>query len=319
MSDVILVTGATGFVGRRLVTALVDRGERVRVAVRTPQTALAGVETAVVGDIHGHTDWGAALAGVSRVFHLAARTHVLADTAADPLREYRRINTEGTARLATAAARAGVRRLVYLSSIKVNGESTEAGPYTEASPPQPEDAYGRTKWEAERALRGVEQHLGLEAVVLRPPLVYGPGVKANFLKLIGLVARGVPLPLGAVRNRRSLVYVDNLVDALVLAGTHAAAAGRTFLVSDAEDVSTPELVRALAAALGVRPRLLPIPPALLRAAGRVLGRDAQVKRLTGSLQVDTTLIRDTLGWRPPRTLEDGLAATVAWYRETPRH
>lgn len=319
MSDVVLVTGATGFVGRRLVAALVDRGERVRVAVRTPQTGLTGVDAAVVGDIHGHTDWGRALDGVDRVFHLAARTHVLDDPAADPLREYRRINTEGTARLATAAARSGVRRFVYLSSIKVNGENTDAGPYTAASVPQPEDAYGQTKWEAERALRGVEKHLGMEAVVLRPPLVYGPGVKANFLKLVDLVARGVPLPLGAVHNRRSLVYVENLVDALIVAGSHAAAAGGTFLVSDGEDVSTPQLVRALATALGVRPRLLPLPPVLLRTAGRLLGREAQVKRLTGSLHLDSQVIRDVLGWRPPRTLEDGLAATVAWYRATHHH
>lgn len=310
-----LVTGATGFVGQRLLAALLARGEPVRAVTRAAVALPPGVEHATIPGIDVHTEWTVALRGIETIFHLAARTHVLKDGAADPLREYRRINTEGTARLATAAARCGVRRFVFLSSVKVNGEATTARPYTEHDTPRPEDAYGQTKWEAERALRAVTQHSAMEAVILRPPLVYGPGVKANFLKLMDLVARGVPLPLGAVHNRRSLVYVDNLVDALCTAAVHPAAAGQTFMVSDGEDVSTADLVRALACALGVRPRLLSVPPALLTAAGTALGRRALVARLTGSLQVDAGFLRETLTWQPPCTLEQGLAATAAWYRQ----
>lgn len=313
-AQLILVTGATGFVGRVLCDALLARGYAVRAATRAGVTLPIGVTQVPVGDIGPDTGWKEALRGVDTVVHLAARTHVLNDNASDPLREYRRINTEGTARLSTAAAHAGVRRFVFLSSIKVNGERTTVQPYSADDVPHPEDAYGLTKWEAERALRAVEQHTRMEAVILRPPLVYGPGVKANFRRLMQLVARGVPLPLAAVRNRRSMVYVENLADAICACIAARQAAGKTYLVSDDADLSTPDLICALARALHVRPRLFSVPPRLLTAAGALLGQRDQVARLTSCLQVDSMPLRNELGWRTPWSIERGLAKTAAWWR-----
>jgi nucleoside-diphosphate-sugar epimerase len=308
--DAILVTGANGFVGRMLCEALAGAGRTVRKAVRAP---LAGFSDLAVGEIGPATDWRAALEGAGAVVHLAARTHVLRETAPDSLAEYRRINVAGTDRLARAAAAAGVRRLVFLSSVKVNGERTDARPFTEDDAPRPEDAYGVSKWEAEQVLARAAAETGLKVVVLRPPLVYGPGVKGNFLRLVHLVARGVPLPLGAVANRRSLVYAGNLVDAIVKALDAPQAAGRTYLVSDGEDLSTPELVRSLAQSLGVKARLMPVPPAALGLAATLAGKRAEFARLTGSLQVDSSRIRRELAWRPPFTLAQGLELTARWY------
>jgi nucleoside-diphosphate-sugar epimerase len=270
-------------------------------------------DSIAVGDIGPTTDWRAALQGVQCVVHLAARTHVLHESAADPLAEYRRANVEATERLARQAAAAGVRRLVFMSSIKVNGEATHGRPYTETDPPRPEDAYGTSKWETERALARVATESGLEVVVLRPPLVYGPGVKGNFLRLMRLVASGTPLPFASIANRRSLVYVGNLADAVVAAADVPGAAGRTYLVADGEGVSTPDLVRAIATALGARARLLPCPPALLELGAALAGRRAEIARLTGSLQVDASAAARELGWRPRVDLERGLAATARWY------
>jgi nucleoside-diphosphate-sugar epimerase len=308
--DAILVTGANGFVGRMLCEALTGAGRAVRKAVRAP---LAGFSDLAVGDIGPATDWRAALEGAGAVVHLAARTHVLRETAPDSLAEYRRINVAGTDRLARAAAAAGVRRLVFLSSVKVNGERTDARAFTEDDAPRPGDAYGVSKWEAEHALARAAAETGLKVVVLRPPLVYGPGVKGNFLRLVHLVARGMPLPLGAVANRRSLVYAGNLVDAIVKALDAPHAAGRTYLVSDGEDVSTPDLVRALAQSLGVKARLVPIPLLLLKLAAAIAGRGDEFARLTGSLQVDSARLRRELAWRPPFTLAQGLEQTARWY------
>jgi len=308
-----LVTGANGFIGRILCDALAASGRRVRKAVRAPDPG--SPDAVAIGDIGPATDWRAALEGVREVVHLAARTHVLRETAADPLAEYRRINVAGTEQLARTAAACGARRLVFLSSVKVNGEQTGARPYTEDDAPRPEDAYGVSKWEAEQALSRVAAATGLEVVVLRPPLVYGPGVKGNFLRLMNLVARGTVLPLGAIANRRSLVYAGNLAGAIVTALAAPQAAGRTYLVSDGEDVSTPELARAIARALGVRPRLASAPPALLRFAAALAGRRAEFARLAGSLQVDSSRLRRELAWRPALTLAQGLAVTARWYRE----
>jgi nucleoside-diphosphate-sugar epimerase len=266
--------------------------------------------------VDGATDWTAALAGAGCVVHLAARTHVLHETAADPLAEYVRINVAGTRRLATQAVAAGVRRFVFMSSVKVNGERTGARPYTEDDEPRPEDAYGISKWQAEQELARTAAGTPLETVVLRPPLVYGPGVKGNFLRLLGLIARGVPLPFASLDNRRSLVHAGNLCAAVLAALTAPHAAGRTFLVADGEDVSTPALVRGIAAALAVKPRLLPCPPVVLRALAAALGRAGEAARLTGSLQVDASRIRRELAWQPPHTLAQGLAETARWYRET---
>jgi UDP-N-acetyl-alpha-D-quinovosamine dehydrogenase len=279
--------------------------------MRTP----AAVPDAVtVGDIGPDTSWRAALTGARCVVHLAARTHVLHDSAADPLSEYRRINVLGTERLAREAAACGVKRVVFLSSVKVNGERTLAQPYTEDDTPQPEDAYGITKQEAEQVLARLATETGLEVVVLRPPLVYGPEVKGNFLRLLNFAARGVPLPLAWVDNLRSLVYVGNLVDAITRAIDAPQAAGKTYLVSDGEDVSTPQLVRDIATALEVGPRIFPFPPRLLQLAGSLSGRGGEVSRLTGSLQVDSSRIRRELAWHPRFRLAQGLAETARWYR-----
>jgi len=260
--------------------------------------------------MNAQTDWHPALAGCDAVVHLAARVHLMHDTAQDPLALYRATNTEATLNLARQAARAGVKRFVFVSSIKVNGEGRDT-PYRETDVAAPEDAYAISKWEAEQGLQRIAQETGLEIVILRPPLVYGPGVKANFLRLMQTVQRGWPLPLGAIRNRRSLLYLGNFVDAIRLCVEHPAAAGQTFLLDDGEPVSTPELIRALARAMGRPARLLAVPVGVLEWSGALLGRRAAVARLTGSLCVDSSAIRSRLGWVPPFTMEAGLAATVA--------
>lgn len=310
-----LVTGASGFVGAALLPALRARGHAVRAAARR-EIGCDADEQVRVGDLGPETDWREALAGVDAVVHLAARVHVMHDTSTDPLAEFRRSNVEGTAALARAAAASGAKRLVFVSSIKVNGEATDGRPFTERDAPDPKDPYGQSKAEAEKALAGVAGETGLEVVVLRPPLVYGPGVRANFLRLLRLADRGVPLPFGAVDNRRSMVFVGNLADAIVRCVEHPAAAGRTFLVSDGEDLSTADLIRRLARALGKRASLVPVPPALMRTAARLLGRGAEADRLLGSLRIDSSALRESLGWRPPFTVDEGLAATAAWYRSS---
>jgi nucleoside-diphosphate-sugar epimerase len=305
----ILVTGATGFVGRALVHRLLADGRSVRAAVRGSSTPLPpGAEAVTVGEIDPHTDWDVALAGVDAIVHLAARAHVLRDASADVHALYRAVNALGALRLAEAAAAAGVRRFVFLSSVRVHGERSAGAPLTEASPLVAIDPYGRSKAEAERGLATLASAGRLDPVILRPPLVYGPGARGNFARLVRLVARGVPVPLGAVRNRRSLVYVGNLVDAISRVLDHPAAAGETFMVSDGEDVSTPELVHRIARAIGIRARLLPVPVSLLRLGGMLLGRTDDVARLLDDLVVDSGKIRARLGWCPPFTLDEGLAA-----------
>jgi nucleoside-diphosphate-sugar epimerase len=308
---IVLVTGANGFVGRALCEALAAAGHGVRRAVRRLDAPTGG--TVAVGDIGPDTDWTAALEDVDSIVHLAARTHVLREAAPDVLAAYRHTNVAGTERLARAAAARGVRRLVFLSSVKVNGERTDARPFTEDDAPRPEDGYGISKWEAEQALARGTAATRLETVVLRPPLVYGPGVKGNFLRLMGLVARGVPLPLGAIDNRRSFIYLGNLVGAIVRALDAPRAAGRTYLTADGEDLSTPGLVRALAAALGVKPRLVPFPLAPLKLAATLAVRGTEFARLADSLQVDSSRIRRELDWRPRYTPAQGFAETARWY------
>ncbi|KXS31581.1 MAG: hypothetical protein AWT59_2278 [Candidatus Gallionella acididurans] len=327
----LLVTGAGGFVGRPLCEELLHRGYQVKAAVRALGRFPAGMESVAVGAIDGGTDWSAALSGVDAVIHLAARVHVMKDSAADPLAEFLKVNLHGTENLAIQAAQAGVKRLVYVSSVKVNGESTSAsdtlspGPslvsgrgeqniFTESDNPNPHDPYGVSKWQTEQALRRIAQEAGLEIVIVRPPLVYGPGVKGNFVSLMAAIARGIPLPLAGARNARSLVYVGNLVDALIACATHPAAAGQTYLVSDGEDVSTARLVEKIASALGRNSRSFYFPPGLLRAAASLLGRAGQMDRLFGSLRVSDNKIREELGWQPRYSLEDGLRATADWYQ-----
>ncbi|MDO8275972.1 MAG: NAD-dependent epimerase/dehydratase family protein [Serpentinimonas sp.] len=305
----VLVTGANGFVGRALCAHLEQSGCTVVRAVRSTDSPFEFP----VGAVHGATPWGPALgSGVEAVVHLAAQA-ALADQSPIAMAMLRELNVEGTANLARQCAAHGVRRLVFVSTAKVLGEG-RVQPYTADDPPQPAEPYARSKWEAEQALQRIAAETGLEVVILRPPLVYGPGVKANFLSLMAAVDRRWPLPLGAIRNRRSLLYLGNLVDAITCCLAHPAAAGHTYLLSDSECVSTPELVRRLAAALGRSPVLLPLPAAWMRGAGKLLGKQAAVERLLGSLVVDSGPIRQQLAWLPPYSLDAGLAATAAWYR-----
>lgn len=299
-----LVTGANGFLGLALCDALRAGGRPVRRATRRP---VAGSDVAV-GDIGPATDWMPALEEIDTIVHTAARVHVMA---APDATDFWTINVEGTRRLAEQAAQAGVRRLVFVSSVKVNGESTAEGArFTHADLPQPGDAYAASKWAAEQALHEVAAGTDLDVTIVRPPLIYGKGVRANFQRLIRWVRKGLPLPFGAVDNRRSLVGRDNLVDLLILCLDHPAAAGQTFLVSDGDDLSTPGLIRRLAGALGQPARLFPVPADLLRFAGRISGHLAEVERLIGSLQVDMAHTRDTLDWRPPMSVDEGLRRTV---------
>lgn len=306
----VLVTGATGFVGQALCDVLTASGYGVVPAVR----GRSGMpHEVVVGNLDASTDWRDALSGCDVVVHLAARVHVMNDTVQDPLALYRATNTEATLNLARQAARAGVRRFVFISSIKVNGEGRDE-PYREIDPPAPEDAYAISKWEGEQGLWQVAQETDLEVAILRPPLVYGPGVKANFLRLMRMVERGWPLPLGAIRNRRSLLYLGNFVDAIRLCVEHPGAAGQVFLLDDGEAVSTPDLIRAVAHAMGRPARLLAVPVGGLALAGALLGKRGAVARLTGSLWMDSSLIRSRLGWTPPYSMEAGLAATVVAFK-----
>jgi nucleoside-diphosphate-sugar epimerase len=303
--DVTLVTGASGFVGQALVQQLARNNIPVRSAFRASD-GVSGSSIAV-GDIGPDTHWAPALEGCDRVVHLAARVHVMNDKAIDQLTEFRRINVDGTLNLALQAAAAGVRRFVYLSSVKVNGESTSPGrAFTEADAPNPQDAYGQSKHEAEQGLRQLSADTGMEVVIIRPPLVYGPGVKANFASLMRAVQRGWPLPLGAVHNQRSLVALSNLVDFIITCITRPQAANQTFLVSDGQDLSTTELVRGMAQAAGVPARLLPMPVWALQAGASLLGKGDAVQRLCGNLQVDMSKARSLLGWVPPVSVEEGL-------------
>lgn len=317
----LLVTGATGFVGTAFCRSL------DRYLPQFPHTSIYGVvrdtaqthqlppnvQAIVAPSLLDLTQRQDVLSQVDCIVHLAARVHQMQDTATDPLAEFRAINTEATRQLAIAAAKAGVRRFIYLSSIKVNGDG-QAEAYTELTKPVPQDPYGISKWEAECALHEVAAQTGLEVIILRPPLIYGAGVKANFFQLIRLTQRGIPLPLGCINNARSLLFVGNLVDAIWACTDSPTAAGHTFLVSDGQNVSTSELIRALARALECPVRLIPISLAWLRWIGRMTGKTAAIERLTGSLTIDSSKIRQVLNWQPPYSLEQGLQATVDWYR-----
>jgi len=313
----VLVTGANGFIGRALCAHLRAAGTALRAAVRAvvpplPAGERVPADYVAVGGISGETDWGAALDGVTHLVHLAGWAHDGGASRAEAERLSRTINVEGTARLARQAAAAGVRRFVFLSSVKAAGERSGALPLSESSPPVPEDPYGASKLAVERMLGDLAGG-GMETVILRPPLVYGPGVRANFLRLLRLVDRGVPMPLGSVRNMRSLVYLGNLVSAIEACLVSPAAAGETFFVSDGEDVSTPDLIRRIASAMGRPARLFPFPVRLLRLGFRLAGRAAEFGRLADSLAVDATKIRAVLGWEPPFTLDQGLRDTVDRY------
>jgi nucleoside-diphosphate-sugar epimerase len=304
----VLVTGATGFVGKALLARLERNSVRYVAAMRKVRDVSSSRSLTVeVGEISSQTSWRDPLAGVSTVVHLAARVHVMRDKVVDPLAAFREVNTLGTLNLARQAAEAGVKRFIFVSSIKVNGEVTQLGsPFTADDAPAPLDPYGISKMEAEQGLLSLSEETGMEVVIIRPPLVYGPGVKANFAAMMRWLKRGVPLPLGAIHNQRSLVSLDNLVDLMVTCLTHPVASGQVFLVSDGEDVSTTELLRRMAHALGCTVRLIPVPVGLLKLVAAMVGKRELAQRLCESLQVNIDKTHQLLGWRPPITLDQGL-------------
>lgn len=310
----IIITGATGFVGTRLARGLAEAGYDVVEVGRKASSAAATFSC--VDSISATVDYSNALLSCDVVMHLAARVHVMRDDVEDPLAAFRAVNLHGTVNLARQAAAAGVKRFVYVSSIKVNGECTDNEPFTESDDPNPQDPYGISKWEAEQALGKIGRETGMEIVIVRPPLVYGPGVKANFYSLLKLVSKALPLPLGSIHNRRSMIYVGNLVDALIACATHPAAAGQTYLVSDGEAVSTPQLVKEIATAMQRPERVFPFPLSAMRFVARMTGRSSAVDRLTQSLEIDSSKIRNELGWHPPYTRQQGLQVTADWFLQS---
>jgi nucleoside-diphosphate-sugar epimerase len=317
----VLVTGASGFVGRALCATLEARGDEVLAVVRIarPMEILGG-NVFEIGEIGPNTDWTIPLAGMEAVVHCAARVHVMHDRAADPMAEYRRVNVDGTLNLARRAAMAGVARFIFISSVKVNGEGTAPGqPYSVDSTPAPTDAYGICKHEAEQGLRRLSREVGMEVVIVRPVLVYGPGVKANFRAMMQWLDTGIPLPFGAIRNKRSLVALDNLIDVIATCLRHPAAANQTFLVSDGEDLSTTDLLHRLGVALGKPPRLIAVAPALMTAVAALLGKRDIAVRLFGSLQVENSKLRDVLGWSSLISVDEGLRRAAQAYLDGKRN
>ncbi|WP_160003271.1 NAD-dependent epimerase/dehydratase family protein [Rhizobium sp. 18055] len=301
-----LITGANGFVGSGLQQTLQQHDLPFRAASRR-----AGDNLCAVGDIDANTDWSAALDGIDVVVHLAAVNQNVVEGSPAVLEAYRKVNVDGTMNLARQAAAAGVRRFVLVSSIKANGEATSPGrPFAAADTPDPQTDYGTTKLEAEQRLHAWSRDSDMDVVVIRPPLVYGPGMRGSFDALVGLVRRGLPLPFGSIRNRRSMVYLENLTDLIVTTAIHPDAAGGTFIAGDGQSPSTPELLRLIAAAIGAPMRLLPFPPVLLEAAARLVGKQDLVYRLTRSLEVDISENKARLGWTPPFEMREGLSRTL---------
>jgi len=309
----ILVTGSTGFVGQRLCEVVAEDGWSVCRAVRY----VSGMKNeVVVGELGEKTDWSEALKNIDVVIHLAARVHIMNDSVKDPLAEFRRVNTEGAIHLAKKAADASVKRFIFISSVKVNGELTSADHRFKPDDNYiPTDPYGLSKYEAEQGLLGIAKNTGMEVVIIRPPLIYGPGVKANFSSMMKWINRSVPLPFGAVHNQRSLVALDNLVNFIIHCIEHPKAANEVFLISDGEDVSTTMLLCKVAKAFGKKPRLIPVPVWLMTLAAKLIGKGDVANRLFGSLQIDRSKARELLGWTPVVTMDEQLKKTVDTYLE----
>lgn len=302
----VLVTGASGFIGRNLCAFLKKSGYFVRGTGRRDGHDISWVNEYIqVGEINEKTNWQPALAGVDTVIHLAARVHIMRENAADSLEEFRRVNALGTKHLARMAVEAGVKRFIFTSSVKVNGEGRQA-PYTEEDVPAPEDAYGVSKLEAEQVLAQIAAETGFEVTILRLPLVYGPGVKANFRNLIKLVSCRLPIPFKSIKNRRSFLYIGNLIDVIMICLRDPKAVGQTFLVSDGQDVAVPDLIRIIAKAMGKRAILFSLPLGLLKMLCKIVGKTEVLEKLTGSLCVDIGKIRNLLNWNPPFTIEEGI-------------
>lgn len=303
----VLLTGATGFLGSRLAESINSNSDLNLTASVRRSGDLQAERIVEIPSMDANTDWSSALSNQQVVIHAAARAHIMKDEVADPLSEYRRVNVEGTLNLARHAAEAGVNRFIFISSIKVNGEQTQKGQTFKADDaPAPEDPYSISKWEAEQGLQQLAAETGMEVVIIRPPLVYGRGVKGNFASMIKLVEKSLLLPLGAIHNQRSLVALDNLVDLIITCIDHPAAANQVYLAGDGQDLSTTELLRGVAKAAGKPSRLIPIPSSLLILAASLLGKKAVAQRLLGSLQVDISKAREVLGWEPPISVEEGL-------------
>lgn len=318
----ICVTGASAFVGHALCKALADRGLEVRGVLRSLNASkswiVAGIEYLSVTNIGAETDWSAALSGVESVIHCADRVHVMHETESDALSAYRAVNVESTRHLAEQAVASGVRRFIFLSSIRVNGEQTDLRTsFTCDDNAIPEDLYGISKWEAEGVLHEIAARTGLEIAIIRSPLVYGPSVKGNFLSMLGWLKRGVPLPLGAIHNKRSLVGINNLVDLIITCIDHPAAANQTFLVSDGEDLSTTELLQRMGVALGKPARLLSVPASMFQLGAKLLGKKDVAQRLLGNFQVDFSKTKELLGWKPPVSVDEGLRQVVKCYLRHP--
>lgn len=310
----VMVTGASGFVGKSLIKEL-NKRDISTVAAGRKLLSTAKVFM-VIPDCLAKGIWEKPLLNCDAVIHLAARVHVMHDKTVNPLDAFLAVNLYGTVNLATAAAKAGVKRFVFVSSIKVNGEFTEDQPFTESDLPNPKDPYAVSKYEAEKALREIEQETGMQVVILRPPLIYGAGVKANFAALLKLVDKKLPLPLADINNKRSFIYVNNFVDAIITCATHPNAAGQTYLVSDSEDVSMPQLIKKIAVALNRPGYLFSFPISIMRFFAKFVGKSASADRLTESLLIDSTKIRQELGWKPPFTMAEGLKVAADWYRQS---
>jgi UDP-glucose 4-epimerase len=310
MNSKILLTGASGFVGQRLANSLIQKNIALGCTGRKT-LRIDGAECQIVDDLGPTTDWRHCLDEVTTVIHCAARVHVMQDTAHDPLQLFRQVNVAGTLQLAKQAAAAGVQQFIFLSSVKVNGEETETGAaFTEDCQAQASDPYGISKLEAELGLFELGRKTGMAITVIRPPLVYGPGVGANFLSMLHWVKRGIPLPLGSIKNQRSFVYVDNLVSLISCCVANPLSYNQVFLVSDGHDLSTTELLKKSAAAFKVASHLLPCPPSLLRTIAKIAGKKSAADRLCQSLQVDISKAKRLLDWSPPFTVEQGLQATT---------
>ncbi|HWQ43495.1 MAG TPA: NAD-dependent epimerase/dehydratase family protein [Desulfosporosinus sp.] len=315
----ILVTGATGFIGKYLCKILLENGWRVRgtfLSHKSSDALIPGVEAYATERLGPQTDWSYPLKGIDVVIHLAARVHVMTETASDPMAEFRKANTAGTLCLANQAAKAGVKRFVFLSTIGVNGADSGKTSYMESDVPHPHNFYSVSKHEAELALSKVSIQTGMDFTVIRAPIVYGPGNPGNFLNLLKILQKGIPLPFASISNRRSLIYVGNLVDALALCAVHPAAAGKIYLLSDGEDISTSTLIMRTAEALRVKGRTFPLPADFMRFAGKLIGKSGAINQLLGSLVVDSSKIRNELGWKPPFTMDEGLRMTAAWFRSS---
>lgn len=313
----VLITGINGFVGKALGLYLCDRVDLVRGSLwKASHNISDKVDSIVVGNIDEETDWGEALSSIDVVIHTAARVHVMSDKVSNPLAEFRKTNVDGTKNLAIQAAKAGVKRLVFISSIKVNGESTcKNEPFRYSDLPSPQDPYGISKYEAEKELKQISEDTGLEVVIVRPPLVYGPGVKANFHNMMKWVRKGIPLPLGGIDNRRSFVSLYNLVDFIYCCSKNQNAANKTFLVSDDEDISTTNLLKKIAKKMGKKSRLIPVSSKLISTAAWLLGKGDFAKRLLGSLQLDISYSKNELGWSPVVSVEESLEKTVKFFME----